>query len=243
MNKKTFTLIELLVVISIIGILFSILLPSLQTAKEKSLNVVCISNLSQISKGSTLLSSDLNGTFPLRANPTKATHLANGTERDYLKFEPYIALPLYACPLGPGNINFDEARNSNNVESHYSIFWGLKNFYTGDESLKNLHDGGFQFMGDNFQVLAMDYSADSASGTENQSTHFAGQDEYHVTSGRNYIRRRQGPVRTDFNTLNYTFIDGSAKSIIKIKYNDSRLRGVPVRPRFSTHFSLMPATP
>ncbi len=50
-RKKGFTLIELLVVIAIIGVLMSILIPSLQRAREFGRGSVCMSNLRQLSHG------------------------------------------------------------------------------------------------------------------------------------------------------------------------------------------------
>ncbi len=59
--KCFFTLIELLVVVAIIGILASILLPSLQTARMKGQLAVCKSNLKQMYLGEILYSDDNDG--------------------------------------------------------------------------------------------------------------------------------------------------------------------------------------
>ena len=48
---KKFTLIELLIVVAIIGILASLLLPSLERARTKALEAVCLSNLKQHATG------------------------------------------------------------------------------------------------------------------------------------------------------------------------------------------------
>ena len=49
-DKKRFTLIELLIVIAIIGILVTLLLPSLSRARSKAKNAVCKSNINQWGK-------------------------------------------------------------------------------------------------------------------------------------------------------------------------------------------------
>jgi prepilin-type N-terminal cleavage/methylation domain-containing protein/prepilin-type processing-associated H-X9-DG protein len=59
-----FTLIELLVVIAVLGILASLLLPSLSRAKQKGYQAVCANNLRQIGVGVFLYLDDNRSVFP-----------------------------------------------------------------------------------------------------------------------------------------------------------------------------------
>ncbi len=64
MKKKEFTLIELLVVVAIIGILVTLLLPSLLKARDAAYAAACMSNQKQIYIGFQRYAQENNGKVP-----------------------------------------------------------------------------------------------------------------------------------------------------------------------------------
>ena len=71
-SRKTsaaFTLIELLVVVAIIALLISILLPSLQRAREQAKSVKCLSNLKMLGQGVITYASECNDGLPGPLHP------------------------------------------------------------------------------------------------------------------------------------------------------------------------------
>ncbi len=118
-NREAFTLVELLVVIAIIGILASLLLPSLAKAKAEGKSANCLSNLKQFQIGYTLYASDNKDAFS--SNDSNFDPAIEGDafslpgswvvgNAKYMKYLsetnittgilfPYVtAVPVYKCP-------------------------------------------------------------------------------------------------------------------------------------------------
>ena len=93
---KKFSLIELLVVISIIGILASLLLPTLSKAREKSIQAVCASKFKQIYMAQMLYTDDNDGRI------TGIRHGDGSQEKSHRwpsSLFPYSnSIGLYFCP-------------------------------------------------------------------------------------------------------------------------------------------------
>ena len=92
-RPAAFTLIELLVVIAIIALLVSILVPSLQKARELARGAVCLSNLKTMSLGMALYSGENNGFISSYEHWTVDLVLPN-----------YLSVNTYNCPAMPSNI-------------------------------------------------------------------------------------------------------------------------------------------
>ncbi len=91
-REKAFTLIELLVVISIIALLLSILMPSLQRAKKAAQFVVCQSNQKQWGVAFNLYLADYEGKLPM---------CWEGYNDDLYTSKPWKDLKLWLQKLTP----------------------------------------------------------------------------------------------------------------------------------------------
>ena len=93
-HPRAFTLVELLVVIGIIALLVSILLPTLNKAREAANSTKCLSNLKQINMA-LIMYADANRGYLPPTNGGTQTMNVNGTERQ-------VAVRWYGGAYGPG---------------------------------------------------------------------------------------------------------------------------------------------
>ena len=132
-QNKQFTLIELLVVIAIIAILAGMLLPALNTSRQKAMAISCVGNLKQI--GTSMLTYTMDHKEQLPGWYMRDVYVKDGNKSGNVGWTVFLYAKGYA-PMKPGvakTIFYCEAQNKiphNQYSSELSdeYFAGLHKF-------------------------------------------------------------------------------------------------------------------
>ena len=131
-RTKAFTLVELLVVIGIIALLISILLPSLNKARESARRVKCLSNMRQIVLAMNMFAQDNKGMMPARAanlyyRKTDGT-LHQGSTQEHAKEQlNWISYARVIDPVDPSHATGGQVGK----DGDQNITWGSIAKYMG----------------------------------------------------------------------------------------------------------------
>ena len=265
--KKKFTLVELLIVIAIIGILVSLLMPSLKKARYKAKLVVCANNMRQIGLTVTTYTTDNDGYYPHRGGthfrwPRALSNAYNGNDRSLLS--EYMDInELFNDPLCPKRVDYagESTPHRNSVYTPYSMFWSFSwnvSIDGGSRAIRYMKrmgepqilksadpDGNGSLVDYEFNVLMSDYNY-QITGSSSEASHPWDGAEAHVRDPDTYndvTSIWKGVYFRPPVTMNFLNNDCSVKMIKSITYDDSRLLKCPrnnYRWNYTSNYILLP---
>ncbi len=144
-SNKGFTLIELLVVVAIIGILSSVVLASLKTAREKARDAQRISDIKQIQNAIEMYYND-NGFYPKITAHTETDSGCGGSinwcgATGSLKF--YLSPYLSKLPLRDDAGFYKAYYYESNAGDNYQTYGFMASLESSSNSSRESGDGGY----------------------------------------------------------------------------------------------------